>query len=850
MKAKRPAYGAAWYRASLVTFAALVGVAATLGVRAQPGPAAPTAAAPQAIAQEAPWPRTVKAGAATLTVYQPQVDSWDGAALTARVAIQVAVGDPPQSSFGIVTLAARTLTDKGRRVVTIDDARVTKADFPSAKPSDAQAWSQAIARALAGRSKTVALDRLEAQLGIAEASARTEHKPLRNEPPRIVFSAVPAILVNIDGRPTYRPMAGTPYERLINTRPLVLREGSGRYYLKVFDGWMSAPALEGPWAVPANPPSALAGAFKQASDAHLIDPMTGQTDQDKPAPTLEQTVPAIIVATTPTELIVTEGAPKFVPIAGTELLYVQNTTGRVFKDVKDNRTYVLVTGRWFRAADEKGPWEFVASNALPADFAKIPDDSAVENVKASVAGTPQAKEAVIAASIPQTAAVKITGTTIMPPLQYDGDPAWKPIDGTSLEYAANTPTPVIRVTERNYYALQNGVWFVSTTWRGPWTVATAVPPSIYAIPPASPLYYVTYVRVYSVVGDTVYVGYTPGYQGTYVDPLTGVVVYGSGYHYDPWIGAYWYGYPVTYGYAAAVAYTPWTGWAVAFGVGWAWGAATTAWGWGWGPYPYWGAWAYPAWYGAAYGPRGGAVAWGPGGWAGYSGNIYTQWGNRAGVTRVGGGYNAWTGNAWAGQVGASYNSRTGIASAGQRGAVGNVYTGNYAAGSRGVAAGENRVAVGQRGTIGNAYTGNEVSGGRGAVYNRDTGDVTRYGRVTGEGGGTVGHVGSDVYAGKDGNVYRNTGDGWEKYSSGSGWNDVAGSRESQATRDATGGAGSARASGGFGGMGELDQQRSARDFGGARTNQVQRSSFDMNRSFGGGGMRGGMGGGGFRGGRR
>ena len=149
-------------------------------------------------------------------------------------------------------------------------------------------------------------------------------------------------------------------------------------------------------------------------------------------------------------------------------------------------------------------------------------------------------------------------------------------------------------------------------------LAATVPSVIYTIPPTSPLHYVTYVRVYSSTPTTVFVGYTPGYYGT-VLTSDGVVVYGTGYYYAPWTGAYWYGAPVTYGFGASVAYTPWTGWAVAFGIGWAWGTATVACGWGWGPYPWWGPWGwgwaygppfypwYPAWGGAAFGSRGGAT---------------------------------------------------------------------------------------------------------------------------------------------------------------------------------------------------------------------------------------------------
>ncbi|WP_199710542.1 autotransporter [Noviherbaspirillum cavernae] len=803
--------------------------------------------AQSATGPETPWPYTVKAGDATLTVYQPQLDSWDGYRLMARVAVAAARGQPPRSQYGIVTVEASTHTDKGTRMVTIDQAKIVQSEFPSATSSQASAWSSAIARELTGKSRTIALDRLEASLGALEKQRSFEHKPLRNAAPQFIFSTVPAILISIDGEPIYKPVSGTALERVINTRPLLLRDRDGAHYLKVFDGWMMAPSIDASWSVLSIPSADLRTAFKQASDAHLIDPLTGQTTADSPAPSLKNGAPAIHVTSVPAELIVTDGEPRYVPIAGTTLLYVENTTGNVFKDATDNKTYVLASGRWFRAAEGGGPWEYVAANALPADFARIPDDSAKENVKASVAGTAQAREAAIAASVPQTAAVKIADARLAQP-RFDGDPVFKPIAGTPLQYVVNTATPIIRVDGGSFYAVQNGVWFTARSVNGPWAVATSVPAVIYSIPPESPLHYVTFVQINSVSNGVVYVGYTPGYQGTVVDPVTGVVVYGTGYVYDPWIGTVWYGAPVTYGYGATVAYTPWNGWAVGFGFGWAWGATTAAAGWGWGPYPYWGPWAYPAWGGAyAYGPAGGAAAWGPGGWAGYTGNIYTQWGNRATVSRSAGGYNAWTGNAWSTQVGSSYNSRTGVSSAGQRGAVQNVYTGNFAAGGRGVATGPGgNVAAGERGVVGspstgqyaagergavtNPNTGQTISGGRGVAGNVNTGQATTYGRATGQEGGTVAHVGDDVYAGKDGNVYRNTGSGWEQHTT-NGW------------QPTEGGAGATSAAGGATArsehMQQLDGERNARQFGGERAQNLNRSSMGMQRSFGGGHMGGG-----------
>src|SRR5262252_1027217 len=155
--------------------------------------------------------------------------------------------------------------------------------------------------------------------------------------------------------------------------------------------------------------------------------MAESPDEQDPTkrPSLASTVPEVIVATTPTELVVTEGAPDWVPVEGTMLLYVQNTTANVFKDLNDQQTYVLVTGRWFRAPGFSGPWQYVAGANLPPAFAQIPDDSPKENVKASVPGTPQAQEALVANEIPQTATINRATATFTPVIS--GAPALQPV---------------------------------------------------------------------------------------------------------------------------------------------------------------------------------------------------------------------------------------------------------------------------------------------------------------------------------------------------------------------------------------------------------------------------------------
>ncbi len=758
-------------------FVFILAVTATLLVsasgrdRAPASPQVPAKNPAQQPANQAPdedsWPREIKSGDTTFVVHQPQLDSWDGRNVEVLTAIEVKTAGSDKVQYGAARVTAGANIDKATRIVEFVNLKVVKTAFPSS-PDKEGPYLQILQNSIMPKVREISLDRFETALTVMEAEQKFKALPLKNDPPVIIHSQVPAILVYVDGVPALRPMKTAGLTRVVNTRPLILKDAGGKLYLHLFDGWMEASALSGPWQVCKKPPAALADAQKDAVASGQVDLLEGKADPERkiePPSLAKGPVPVVYVATTPTELIVTEGAPKFVAIPGTALSYAENTTGHVFKHSQENKLYVLVSGRWFRSASAAGPWEFVPGGKLPADFLKIPDDSPKENVKANIPGTPQALEAVIAAHIPQTATVSRKDVKINPP-QFDGEPQFKPLEGTSLQYVVNTATPIIQVDAKTSYAVENGVWFKAVSVKGPWAVADSVPGVIYTSPPSAPLHYVTYVKIYGATATTVDVGYTAGYYGTMVTQGSGyVVMYGTGYMYSPWVGTTWFGPPVTYGCGSSITYTPWDGWTFSYGFGWSWGYPMYPMGWGWGPYPWWGpvgmGYYYPYPYyapiygGVAWGPNG-AVAWGPGGWAATSGNVYHRYGNTGAVTRTSQGFNAWTGNQWASQVGASYNSRNGNIAAGQRGAVHNVYTGDYA--------------YGGRGSVTSGRTGNTVTGGRITMGNTNTGQSGSAGYIRGENGG-VARIGDSIYAGKDGTVYRKGQNGWEQ-NSGSGWGSV------------------------------------------------------------------------------
>jgi len=766
------------------------------------------------------WPRNFDAAGEHIELYQPEIEKWDGNRLSGRAAVAVGAKDGTPT-YGVARFSAQADIDKPSGLVQLTQIQIDSVDVPT-RADTADKVRQALVGRLPPKGLTVPLDELQASYAVSQELARAGRVPVKNDVPQILFATTPTLLVHVDGEPVWRAVEGTHFERAINSRALLLREPGGEIWLQAADYWYRSESAGGRWEV-ANPPSALLGAASKldaAKDQTKPDPML-PADGKKPA-----RAPAVLMVTGAAELVITNGEPQMTPVAGVGLLTVSNADHAVFLDPSTNQFYVLLSGRWFRAPILTGPWEFVPGAQLPADFAKISPQDPKANVLVSVPGTPQAREAEIAATIPQTASVSRTKATAT--VAYDGAPKFEPITGTSLRYAVNTGTPVIEVDSTHYYSVANGVWFTAGSPGGPWLVATEVPAAIYTIPPSSPLYYVTYVRIYSVTPDTVVVGYTPGYMGVVVSP-DGTVVYGTGYVYPPYVGTYYYGYPVTYGYGAGFGVGVAEGFAFGFAAGAIWGAAA----------PYWG----PYWWGGAYNWNYVNVN---------QANFYGRWGQ--GTVTHAEGWNAWTGTQWRGTAASGYNPATGARYQGSRGAAFNPYSGNYAAGRQGSFANPStgREGAGRGGVVGNEYNGNYAAGRQVAGYNAQTGRVgaaeagvagnTQTGAQTAGSRGFVANPNKNnavawnngnVYAGHDGNVYQHTDNGWQQHTS-NGWQPVQPNSNMQ---------------------GQLEQQRQARETGQQRFSNSAAQQWQGRMAAGGfqgGGARfgGGAGGGRFRGLRR
>jgi hypothetical protein len=547
------------------------------------------------------WPKKMEGPKGTVIMYQPQLETFQGDKLTARAAVSVQTKEMKNPVFGVVWINARVSTDRDTRMVTVEEAKITDAKFTGATPEQLAKLKSFLDKEMESWNHEISLDRLLAMLDVIEKE-KAGDRGLNNNPPRIIFVNHPAVLVLLDGEPRLQPLEKTPLMRVVNTPFLMLYDPAGKIYYLKGDGWLTATDLKGPWKEAAELPQAIkdleakAEKGKEAQPAKKVEASTGKK-------------PEVVVSTVPAELITTDGEPNYTPISGGSLLYLSNTESNVFLDTASQQFYVLLAGRWFTSKSlTEGPWSYVAPDKLPGDFAKIPPASPKGYVRVSVAGTEEAQDAVHETYIPQTAAIdrKKATTTV----KYDGEPKFAKIANSDLEYAQNTGTAVFKEGTK-YYACDQGIWYEAASPNGPWQVSVSAPQQIDRVPPSNPHYNTRYVQVYDSTPDVAYVGYTPGYTESYVD--NGAVVYGTGYDYPAYSSNTAYiPYPATYGYAPC--YDPYAGswgyqpsydptaWLVSGMVGMAAGVAIGAAIWN-RPGPYWGG-----------GYWGGGGFWGPGGY--------------------------------------------------------------------------------------------------------------------------------------------------------------------------------------------------------------------------------------------
>jgi hypothetical protein len=746
------------------------------------------------------WPRGYSLPSeAQIVLFQPQIASWENQKqLVAYAAVSHVAKGEQKPALGTIKFATDTEVSLEQRLVKFSKIKIVETNFQTLSKEQTQEMVSELEKNIPEEDRVITLDRVLAYVDKSTINPKNVDG-LKSDPPRLILTQSPSILVNFDGEPIWSPIKDNELKFAVNTNWDIFQHGpTGLYYLRYDNSWFRATDLNGYWSGAGKLPDS----FNKLPD----DDNWKDVSANLPGAVIKRP-PKVYVSTDPTELIVINGEPEYVPVPNTGLLWIKNSESDLFRLGKDGPLFYLVAGRWFQAPGLGGHWTF-ATPSLPEDFKHISLEHPRSRVLASVPGTQQAAEAVLLAQIPQFARVNKKEIPA-PDVAYQGEPNYQSIQGTQLQRAVNTDKEIIKVGD-TYYLCYQGVWFMAGTAKGPWTLATKVPEEIYKIPASSPAHSVTYVAVQEDEDNdddwVTYAAYA-GYSGVMIG--WGCTVWGTGWYYPPY---YWYGgyYPVyypywrTYGYGAW--YNPYTG---------VYGTAGRIYG------PYGG-----VGFGARYNPTTGTYARGA--------FAYGPYGARGAVQ--------------------AYNPRTGTYAATRQGS--NVY-GSW--GSTHVQRGDDWVNT-KRFTNSAGNTTRITRGDQGGVISRRGPD----------GSGFVGTKGENIYAGRDGNVYRRDGNGnWQKWDNGS-WNSPPRAEQRSSARDsmlndrarqserASGeriGNSSNRASQmDRGTVSTLERDRAARSDGAQRSRDY--GSYSRSRSSGSvGGYRGGGGGGrggggGFRGGGR
>lgn len=269
------------------------------------------------------WPRSYDVGNGRMVLFQPQFTEWtDFKTIDALVAAQYLKAPDANPLFGVIGLKGATSYDDDAGLIVIRDIAVTQLNFSGLAREDLKALALETGKLLPAGPITVPEARVTASL--AEQKRMTDVVGLKADPPRIVISTTPSILVQTEGEAVYAPVKGRAgLSFAVNTNWDLFRidEGSA-LYLRDDTHWLTASAIGGPWsAATALPPLLLNLPDDDWADARAALP---------PEAYEGGTIPKVITTDAPIEMILFKGEPTLQDVPRTSLQWASNTSRTCF----------------------------------------------------------------------------------------------------------------------------------------------------------------------------------------------------------------------------------------------------------------------------------------------------------------------------------------------------------------------------------------------------------------------------------------------------------------------------------------------------------------------------------------
>ena len=156
---------------------AFMAVALLLAALAAVPRAAAQAANAPAQAPAGTWPRDLPLANGVVTIYQPQVDKWDGDTLQLRAAVAAKPNGGGNTAFGVIWAEAHTEVDRAARMVTLSNLSLTRIRMPTLDDNGG-GYLRELRQRIPNAVRTIELDRLQASLA-ASGQIKSTGLPVR-----------------------------------------------------------------------------------------------------------------------------------------------------------------------------------------------------------------------------------------------------------------------------------------------------------------------------------------------------------------------------------------------------------------------------------------------------------------------------------------------------------------------------------------------------------------------------------------------------------------------------------------------------------------------------------------------
>jgi hypothetical protein len=328
------------------------------------------------------WPKSIiTPSGAIINLYQPRALSYSGELLKSRSVISVKDAGADDLVFGVAwTTATVSVDSAGRqrgedvqagggrqvddgvqlaiRAVRVDQLRIPDDTNRADNAFIAAAMEEYIPRIL----KSISEQEVQRSLDLGKQE-RALAIDTGVTPVKILVATRPTALVLTDGEPRLEWNDRWRIEVVVNTRYVIVKDTSGKYYLYGGTRWYVAPSATGRY-------KAFVGLLNRTLRKISNDLKAASYENGVPIDDGDATVKRILVRTEPTLLIQLDGQPKFKAIPGTSLSYIANDPGNIYLDGSTKCYYVPFGNQWYATRDLRDSvgWSAVAQAQLPADL--------------------------------------------------------------------------------------------------------------------------------------------------------------------------------------------------------------------------------------------------------------------------------------------------------------------------------------------------------------------------------------------------------------------------------------------------------------------------------------------------